>query len=118
LQDDNFIPAMTVRETLTFCADVTLPASDSSVRGSRVEEVLAAMGLAAAGHTLVSGGDLKALLLGVTRVMYSRQHHSNCQVIGICAQQPTVPCGILDRILTLSVSCLFACASSMFACQQ
>jgi hypothetical protein len=62
LQEDNFIPAMTLWETLTFYADVTLPASDRSARRSRVKEVLAAMGLTAAGHTLVSGRYAAALL--------------------------------------------------------
>jgi ABC-type multidrug transport system ATPase subunit len=55
LQDDNFTPAMTARETLAFYADVTLTSPDHATRSARVEEVLAAVGLAAAGHTLVRG---------------------------------------------------------------
>jgi ABC-type multidrug transport system ATPase subunit len=55
LQDDNFIPAMTARETLAFYADITLTAPKSMARSKRIEEVLAAMGLAAAAHTMLSG---------------------------------------------------------------
>jgi ABC-type multidrug transport system ATPase subunit len=37
LQDDNFIPAMTAQETLTFYADITLPSPDHAARSARVE---------------------------------------------------------------------------------
>jgi hypothetical protein len=55
MQEDNFIPAMTARETLAFYADITLPAKSSAVRSQRVEQVLAAVGLTAAANTLVGG---------------------------------------------------------------
>jgi hypothetical protein len=53
LQEDNFIPAMTARETLCFYADISLPLNSRAGRSQRVEEVLAAVGLAAAANTLV-----------------------------------------------------------------
>jgi hypothetical protein len=54
-QEDNFIPAMTVKETLTFYAAITLKTPDYAARNTHVQRVLAAMGLSAAEHTLVGG---------------------------------------------------------------
>jgi ABC-type multidrug transport system ATPase subunit len=53
-QEDNFLPTMTVQETLTFYATLQLPDSNSKAqRLERVAEVLAAMGLSHTVHTLV-----------------------------------------------------------------
>jgi ABC-type multidrug transport system ATPase subunit len=60
-QEDNFIPAMTSRETLTFYADITLLVKSSMTRRQRVEEVLAAVGLTAAANTLVRCAGLLCL---------------------------------------------------------
>ncbi|WIA32105.1 hypothetical protein OEZ86_002956 [Tetradesmus obliquus] len=54
-QANNFIPAMTARETLAFYADITLPCKSRAARSCRVEEVLSAVGLSAAANTLVGG---------------------------------------------------------------
>jgi ABC-type multidrug transport system ATPase subunit len=75
LQDDNFTPAMTARETLTFYADVTLPSPHHAARSARVEEVLAAVGLAAAGHTLV-----RAAAAGWQRLLTISSRTSNDHV--------------------------------------
>lgn len=55
-QEDTFVPTMTCRETLAFYGGVTLGGPDwgRAQRNERVEEVLAAVGLAHASHTLVS----------------------------------------------------------------
>ncbi|WIA12631.1 hypothetical protein OEZ85_006286 [Tetradesmus obliquus] len=62
-QDDNFIPAMTTREVLHFYADITLPAPQRKARSMRVNEVLAAVGLETAAHTLVGGSLPGGLML-------------------------------------------------------
>ena len=56
LQEDNFVPTMTTKETLTFYSNMVIPSSwTSKRRQERVEEVLAAMGLSQSYHTLVGG---------------------------------------------------------------
>lgn len=56
-QHDNFLPAMTARETMHFYATLQLPKSwGAAPRRERVAQVLAAMGLAHAQDTLVGGG--------------------------------------------------------------
>lgn len=55
LQEDNFLPTMTVHETLTFYATLQLPDSNTKhQRQERIAEVLAAMGLSHTVDTLVS----------------------------------------------------------------
>jgi ABC-type multidrug transport system ATPase subunit len=56
LQEDNFVPTMTTKETLTFYSNMVIPSNwTAKRRQERVEEVLAAMGLAHSHHTLVGG---------------------------------------------------------------
>jgi ABC-type multidrug transport system ATPase subunit len=55
LQDDNFMPTMTVLETCSYYATLTLPRKLSkATRQERIREVLAAMGLSHTQQTLVS----------------------------------------------------------------
>jgi ABC-type multidrug transport system ATPase subunit len=55
LQDDNFMPTMTVLETCSYYATLTLPRKLSkATRQERIREVLAAMGLSHTMQTLVS----------------------------------------------------------------
>jgi ABC-type multidrug transport system ATPase subunit len=55
VQEDNFLPTMTVHETLTFYATLQLPDSNTKAqRQERIAEVLAAMGLSHTVDTLVS----------------------------------------------------------------
>jgi hypothetical protein len=51
------------------CAHLPLLQEDRSARRSRVEVVLAAMGLTEAGHTLVSGWPMLLLLLLLSNAM-------------------------------------------------
>ncbi|KAF8066171.1 abcG22 [Scenedesmus sp. PABB004] len=55
-QEDNFVPTMTTAETLRFYARVILPATwPTARRAERLSEVLDAVGLGHAQHTLVGG---------------------------------------------------------------
>eukprot|EP00882_Tetradesmus_deserticola_P028957 GHRQ01032306.1.p1 GENE.GHRQ01032306.1~~GHRQ01032306.1.p1 ORF type:complete len:110 (-),score=58.27 GHRQ01032306.1:395-724(-) len=57
-QEDNFVPTMTTKETLTFYASVILPSSwAASKKAERVVEVLDAVGLGHTHKTLVSRAD-------------------------------------------------------------
>eukprot|EP00878_Enallax_costatus_P000100 GHUV01000134.1.p1 GENE.GHUV01000134.1~~GHUV01000134.1.p1 ORF type:complete len:870 (+),score=236.10 GHUV01000134.1:1054-3663(+) len=55
-QDDNFMPTMTVLETCSYYATLTLPRKwNKNTRKDRIREVLAAMGLSHTLNTLVGG---------------------------------------------------------------
>jgi hypothetical protein len=72
LQEDNFVPTMTTKETLDFYASVILPSSWSSAKKhERVVEVLDAVGLGHGHKTLVSA------TIRVTRCSCVRQGSSS-----------------------------------------
>jgi hypothetical protein len=57
LQEDNFVPTMTTKETLDFYASVILPSSwPKAKKNERVVEVLDAVGLGHGHKTLVRDG--------------------------------------------------------------
>ncbi|KAK0187746.1 P-loop containing nucleoside triphosphate hydrolase protein [Armillaria mellea] len=74
-QTDILLPALTVRETLMYAADLRLPASITRVkRGQLVEEIILELGLKECANTLVgdgfrrkgcSGGERRRVSLGV-----------------------------------------------------